>query len=390
LTLEKEMKIVVIGAGIWGSWTALLLRRSGYDVRLVDQFGPGNSLSGSGGETRIIRTVYGRNRIYTEMANDAFSYWEALFEESGVNMFHECGMLWLFQESTEYAVQARQNLKALGLTFESIPIVEAHRRFPIFNFSDIKEVFWEPRAGILEARKATKLVCTTFIKEGGTFSLAEVNVPEGQGRELRQITLSTGESLNADQYVFACGPWNNMMFQKYIGGCLYTSRQEVYFFKVPSKQAGFYQWDATPLWFDFNQKSKMYYGIPDAGGRGFKLAYDDRHQSFDPDRDDRHPEKQNLKLAREYLAFRFPGLKDAPLVEARVCQYENSLDEHFIMDKHPVWENVLILGGSSGHGFKMGPVIGRMVQDHIHLNIDMPKEFSLKRFTRKDQKTKTQ
>ena len=317
------------------------------------------------------------------MANEAFQHWRDLFDRAGVDMYHECGMLWMFQNQSEYPGQARNNLEKLGLTFEEITVAQAGRRFPVFNFSDIKHVFWEPKAGILEARKSCQLVYENFIREGGLFKQAHVSSPEDKGNRLRKIDLGDGVNLNADQYIFACGPWNKVLFNGVLGDYLYTSRQEVYFFKVPSQRALFYQWGATPLWFDFNESSRMYYGIPDVGGRGFKLAYDDRSQSFDPDHDDRVPEPQNLKEAKEYLAFRFPGLKDAPLIEARVCQYENSLDEHYIMDKHPAWKNVLVLGGSSGHGFKMGPVIGRIVHDHIHLDAALPGEFSLDRFAKK-------
>ena len=68
-----------------------------------------------------------------------------------------------------------------------------------------------------------------------------------------------------------------------------------------------------------------------------------------------------LAEARRYLAYRFPGMKDAPLVETRVCQYENTIDHNFIVDRHPANANVWILGGGSGHGFKHGPALGEMV-----------------------------
>jgi glycine/D-amino acid oxidase-like deaminating enzyme len=68
-----------------------------------------------------------------------------------------------------------------------------------------------------------------------------------------------------------------------------------------------------------------------------------------------------VKRARAYLALRFPSLKDQPLTETRVCQLENTRDEHFLIDRHPDWDNVLIAGGGSGHAFKHGPVIGEYV-----------------------------
>ena len=72
-----------------------------------------------------------------------------------------------------------------------------------------------------------------------------------------------------------------------------------------------------------------------------------------------------MKRVREYVAFRFPALRDAPLIESRVCQYEQTPDSHFIIDRHPKNENVWLLGGGSGHGFKHGPAIGEMMADLI-------------------------
>ena len=91
------------------------------------------------------------------------------------------------------------------------------------------------------------------------------------------------------------------------------------------------------------------------------------------------PTPERLKAARQYLAFRFPGLKDAPLVEARVCQYENSPDEHFIIDRHPTAENTWLVGGGSGHGFKHGPAVGELVAQLVLAGAATPPEFRLSR-----------
>ena len=80
---------------------------------------------------------------------------------------------------------------------------------------------------------------------------------------------------------------------------------------------------------------------------------------------ERQISQEKLDTARAYLRMRFPALADAPLVESRVCQYENSTDHNFILDRHPEAENAWIVGGGSGHGFKQGPVMGEMVSDAV-------------------------
>jgi glycine/D-amino acid oxidase-like deaminating enzyme len=87
--------------------------------------------------------------------------------------------------------------------------------------------------------------------------------------------------------------------------------------------------------------------------------------AFDPDTDERVVSSYQVKRARDYLGLRFPALKDQPIVESRVCQLEMSVDEHFIVQKHPALENVWLVGGGSGHGYKHGPVVGEYVADRV-------------------------
>src|SRR5438552_2149580 len=133
-----------------------------------------------------------------------------------------------------------------------------------------------------------------------------------------------------------------------------------------------------PVWADHGRG--FIYGIPGNEWSGFKVADDTRWPPFDPTTGERVPTPEALKAAREYLAFRFPGLKGAPLVEARVCQYENSPDEHFIIDRHPAATNVWLVGGGSGHGFKHGPAVGELVAKLVLGGEVAPPEFRLSRF----------
>src|SRR5205807_1680421 len=158
-----------------------------------------------------------------------------------------------------------------------------------------------------------------------------------------------GSTLAGDVYVFACGPWLGKLFPEVIGDRVRATRQEVFFFGTPPGDARFTE-EALPVWAD--HANHFMYGIPGNEWRGFKVADDARGPAFDPTAGERVPSPEALRSARDYLAYRFPGLKDAPLVEARVCQYENSPDEHFIVDRHPRADHVWLVGGGSGHGFK--------------------------------------
>ncbi len=177
--------------------------------------------------------------------------------------------------------------------------------------------------------------------------------------------------------MFACGPWLGRLFPDVIGDRVRATRQEVFFFGTPPGDQRFTE-QALPVWADHGRG--FIYGIPGNEWRGFKVADDTRGPAFDPTTGERVPTPEGLKAAREYLAFRFPGLKGAPLVEARVCQYENSPDEHFIIDRHPGAANAWLVGGGSGHGFKHGPAVGELVARLVLTGEAAPAEFRLSRF----------
>jgi glycine/D-amino acid oxidase-like deaminating enzyme len=161
--------------------------------------------------------------------------------------------------------------------------------------------------------------------------------------------LAYGSPLEADIYVFACGPWLPSLFPIPVR----PTRQEVFFFGTP---AG---WRDLPVWIESGER--FFYGIPGNDHRGFKIADDTRGEPFDPTSGERTPTPETLERVRRHLALRFPALAGAPLLESRVCQYENSPDGHLLIGRHPELRNVWIVGGGSGHGFKLGPAVGEHV-----------------------------
>lgn len=375
--------VTVIGAGAWGLWSAYFLQLSGYAVTLVDKWGAGNSNSGSGGETRIIRTVYGQDELYTKMAHRSFQLWHKYLTFWRTNLYHEAGSLWLSPADHYYVRDAIKHVESIGYPLEELDIVDARKHYPQINFEGIHSVHYEQVSGYLEARNACRTVVSEFQKIGGAYVQDRVIKVNGSER-IESITTEQNHKVTADFYIFACGPWIMKLFpelEKYI----YVSRQEVYYFQdelIRHKTQ-------LPMWLEFLPKGEMYYGIPDHFNRGFKASYDSRNISFDPDLEDRTLTPHLIDKMREYLGFRFPALKGARLAEGRVCQYENSLDGDYIMDHLPGIQNALILGGTSGHGYKMAPTIAEMVLNFLKEKRALPERFGLNRFknttTRKTQ-----
>jgi glycine/D-amino acid oxidase-like deaminating enzyme len=190
------------------------------------------------------------------------------------------------------------------------------------------------------------------------------------------LRLADGSRVESDVYVFACGPWLGRLFPQLLGEAIRPTRQEVYYFGAPPGSAR-YLAGALPVWIDFGER--IVYGIPDIDGRGFKVADDTRGESFDPTAGDRSPSASGIARARRFLGERFPELARAPLLHAEVCQYENSPDGDLVLDRHPEARNVWLVGGGSGHGFKLGPAVGEMAASAILGGGEIPKTFRLER-----------
>ncbi len=356
-SMNGKPHIAVVGAGAFGGWTALYLLRGGAQVTLFDAWGPGNSRAASGGETRVMRGAYGPNQPYTKMAARAMELWKEHEARWKQKFFHSIGVLWMVEGDGEFERGSLPMLKDAGIPFEQLAAGELTRRWRQINFEKVEWGIWEPHSGYLLARASTQAVVEHFVAEGGEYRQQAVLAAGLEAGDWRALPLSDGSKLLANRYVFACGPWLGKLFPQTVGPHFISTKQDVFFFGTPP---GDYRYDEgnLPVWADHSDH--FIYGIPGNQNRGFKLADDTRGPEFDPTSGQRLVDNDRLAEARRYLAYRFPGMKDAPLVETRVCQYENTADHNFIVDRHPANANLWIVGGGSGHGFKHGPALGEM------------------------------
>ncbi|MBZ5721556.1 MAG: FAD-dependent oxidoreductase [Acidobacteriia bacterium] len=373
-----ENHFAVIGAGAFGGWTALYLRRMGARVTLIDAWGPGNARASSGGETRVIRGTYGPNQPYTRMTARAMQLWKEHEQRWKRHLFHKIGVLWLAGKGDDQFERGSVPLlREAGIPCEELSTSEIANRWPQFNLDGVGWGIYEPESGFLTARVACQVVVEQFIAEGGDYKQAVASAGDLEDGSLEALALSDGSKLVADQYIFACGPWLGQLFPQAIGDRVRATKQDMFFFGTPAGDDSFSE-AKLPVWGDY--RGRFVYGIPASDGRGFKIADDTRGPAFDPTSGERSVSADGLRAIREYLALRFPRMKDAPLIETRVCQYENTPDNHFIIDRHPAAENVWLLGGGSGHGFKHGPALGEMVAKLVLENENADPLFRLARF----------
>lgn len=383
--LSSKPHIAVIGAGAFGGWTALYLLRGGARVTLLDAWGPGNSRASSGGETRIIRGSYGPGQPYTKLAARALNLWKQHEAEWKQKFFFPIGVLWMAEKDDAYERASLPSLKDAGIPFEELTVGQLAKRWPQINFEDVKWGIYEPQNGYLLARASARAVVDHFVAEGGEYrqaAVAEEHLERDvlERKSWKSLPLSDGSSVVADLYIFACGPWLGRLFPQTVGRHFRATKQEIFFFGTPAGDAR-YDEGNVPVWADHSEH--FMYGIPGNQGRGFKLADDTRGAEFEPTSGERLVAEESLGEVRRYLGYRFPGMKDAPLLESRVCQYENTTDNNFIMDRLADNTNVWILGGGSGHGFKHAPALGEMVAKLALQDETADAVFRLERFKNK-------
>src|SRR5256885_10775243 len=231
--IEKQRHYLVVGAGVFGTWTAYQLLSAGHKVVLLDQYGAASSRASSGGESRIIRCAYGPDEIYTRMAKRSLKLWTNFFRESGREFFHRTGVLWMSQPENRYAEQSRETLRKAQVPFRDLSHHDLVRLYPQIQIDSGTIAIFEPKSGALMAREAVQLLLESFIGRGGTYGHVRVHAPRGPGL-LDHIVTSDGESIAADAYVFACGPWLGTIFLDLLQQRIFSTRQEVLFFGLPA------------------------------------------------------------------------------------------------------------------------------------------------------------
>lgn len=351
---SKFYDVAVVGAGVFGAWTAEHLRRRGKRVMLVDQMGPANARASSGGESRMTRSAYGRDAIYTRMALDSLREWKRLSARSALPLFHQCGVLFMFDSMVDYARESMRVHRELDLPLRQFDQLKLAKTWPDMNFEGVAFGLFEPDFGALMARRAVEELVARFIARGGEYMTAHAE-PDAHG--------FPSSLPNAHRIVYACGPWLPKLFPDVLGERIFVTRQEVAFIAPPDGDENF-EPHRLPGWADFNG-GDLYYGFPNLEGRGFKIARDAHGAPFDPDTGDRRMSEEGATLLRAFAERRFPALAGRPFTEFRVCQYENSSNGDFLIDRHPTFENVFLLGGGSGHGFKHGPEVGRLMAELV-------------------------
>lgn len=360
--------VVVVGAGNFGAWTALNLQRGGMQVTLVDQYGPANSKSASGGETRGVRSSYGGRETGLQWARWAIrsmQKWQDWDEEHASallpRLFYETGDLIMREELDPSMEMSMENWDALGHPYEVLTPDEVRYRWPMIHTPDIGAAMYEPSAGVVRARRAIESVARVFQQEGGEIRIAKAAHGDVGARALQNVHLSNGERLEAGRFVYATGAWFHLFLPDLLGK-RYSARAvgHVYYFATPSGDES-YRWPNCPS-----------YGVPGCTGwpalptdsRGFRIRTGGA-RADNPDESVRWVPEDRHTRPREILGKYFPALAEGIINETRACHYCSTVSRNFIIDTHPDLDNVWLAGGGQAESFKQGPVLGEYIAGRV-------------------------
>lgn len=352
------MEIVVVGAGVFGAWTALSLAQAGHKVTLLDRWGPGNERSSSAGESRIIRSAYGADDVYTDLARRSLRLWKNFFrQENQPDLLRETGVLWMAPAGEPAVTEARAIFERLRITHDWLDANGIVRRYPRFEVDANTVGLFEAEAGALLAERSIQLVMAAALNAGVIYETAEVKPPLLSLSRLATIRTEDGRSFSADHFVFTCGSWLPKLFAV-LAKVIRPTRQDLFFFAAPELRQA-----ALPIWID-QTEPRIAYGFPDLGS-GVKLGFHQLGPAFDPDDSRLEAAPDVITQAANYLGRRLPAMRGAAMTTAHICHYENTPNGDFLIDLHPGTENVWLVGGGSGHGFKHAPAIAEYVTDAI-------------------------
>jgi sarcosine oxidase len=342
--MPADRSLVVVGAGVFGASVARHCALAGWQVTLVEAIAPGHVRAGSGDESRLIRCCHGSDDWHTRSARRAWALWH----EIDPSLVVPAGVSWFARRDDGWEAAGEATLRAQGIPCER---VDPAALFPSVDAAGLRFTLYEPEAGILRAREAVKVLARQAVAAGAELVLARAR-PDGAA-----VILDDGRRLEAERVVWAAGAWLHGLFPDVLE--LAITQQDVFYFAAPAA----WRTPGVPGWVDYDGAA---YGLGDLDGRGVKVAPDIDGPPVDAETVERVPVPEHERLARAYLAERFPALAGAPLVGHRACQYELTADTQFLIAPHPDHDGrVWLMGGSSGHGFKHGPALAELMEDWL-------------------------
>jgi len=361
-----------------GASAACELASDGARVALIDQTSLPNPRAASVDHSKVFRYAY-PEPLYVNLAVDALKRWQELESKTGRHVLTQTGALLLGKSEPSFELDCYQAMRTAGVQTEKLDAREATKRFSQFNGNAFTYAVYDPSGAILHAETAVRAL----------IDLASSRVKIVEGERVTSIVdrdptivvaTAQGSRFECECAMVSAGPWSRKL--PFLEAELTTTRQEiVYFAPLRPSDALTFAPDRFPI---FLELDTGFYGFPIHHSGAMKIANHHKGPMVDPDKNDNPVDEEFISRCRKFFSEFIPALSDAMVLETRVCIYNNTPDDDFIIDWHPQLDRVLVVTGFSGHGFKFGPTIGRIAADLLQkhstpFNVD---RFSFARFNK--------
>ena len=357
---------LIIGSGIFGITTAIELRKRGYSVAVINPDNIPHPLAASTDISKIVRMEYGSDEEYMDMAIESMETWREWNDLFGETIYHETGFLVLslnplFDEKQVFEKASFVNLIKKGFTPERLDSEIIAARFPAFNPKKYEDGFLHKLAGFAESGRAVELLAK-YAKQLGV-SIYEGQTAENiiiQKNKATGVKTKEGEIFNAENTIVCAGNFTPYLIPEIKPFFKITGHPV---FHLKPKNPELFKPQYFPV-FAADISNSGWYGFPlHPKEKVVKLALHSEGLELHPEHDERVIYKEDEMRLRAFLRESIPALADATIVYTRRCCYTDTLDGHFWIGRHPLVDNLTVGSGGSGHGFKMGPVVGKMTAD---------------------------
>jgi monomeric sarcosine oxidase len=344
-----------------GASAARELARSGASVVVVDQASTPNPRAASVDHSKVFRFAY-PDALYAGLAVEAGKLWRLLEEETAGPLMTRTGVLMLGTDRASAESESYETLRSLGLEVELLESPEVALRFPQLNPEAFTYGVYDPSGALLHAGRALRATLDLARRYGATVIERERAIEIRQAEESRVAILTeAGRKLVSDRALVACGPWTRTLFP-FLKPILVTTLQEVVYFEPGAHKAAGFNPGNFPI---FIELESGYYGFPIHHAGAMKVANHHKGKPASPDATEADVGEDFIAGCRAFFSRFMPALEDAEVRRTLVCYYNNTPDDDFLIDWHPSIKNLLLATGFSGHGFKFGPVIGRISAELI-------------------------
>ncbi|XP_036392826.1 peroxisomal sarcosine oxidase isoform X1 [Megalops cyprinoides] len=356
---SRDFDCIVIGAGIQGSFTAYHLAKSSRKTLLLEQFVLPHSRGSSHGQTRIIRKAYEQD-FYTQMMEECYQLWAQLEKEASVKLYRRTGLLVMGPENGRDFLLFKNTLLKNKVPTVTLEPSEFSQHIPHVNRNPGDGAIVDTTAGVLYADRALKAVQGVFHRLGGVIKDGE-KVIDIQIGPVVSVTTASGV-YKAKSLVITAGPWaNRLLSHTNLQLPLQVVKINVCYWreKIPGTYSVAKRFPCF-IQTECEEGKHHIYGLPSNEYPGLMKVCYHMGSETDPDERDRQTDRWDIDILSRYIARCFPGLVPIPAV-VESCMYTVTPDHHFVLDRHPSHSNIVIGAGFSGHGFKFGPIVGKLL-----------------------------